>query len=317
MTEKSRTVPKNNLTYWINRLEERWLKALSDRARDVFSGTFLPSHDHTHHLRTWNIAKILLRELAESGLPLDEALVEGLMVSVWFHDLGMAVTRDMEHGAAGRQICEEYFRNGEIPEPARFGEVLEAIEKHDIKDDRERMGIGYDPDMSPGILELLSLADDMEALGIIGIYRYAEIYLARGTGFHELGDMVLGNATNRFDFIAASLSRFSGPLEAFQREYGQREAFQREHSLLESSRKEYELLEVFYRGYNRQLDSLVDPEKAEDGPVGVANMIRRLTLEGRIRPEYIAELIGDGKSDPVVLDFFLDLSQALARERLN
>lgn len=283
------------LEIWIDRVEEQWLAALNAHARDLFSGTFLPSHDHTHHLRTWNLATYLLRELARSGVPLDEGLVEGLIIAVWFHDAGMVVTREKEHGRISRELCASFFREQKLQRPERFGEVLDAIERHDIKDDRTCFGIT--PDEPPDLLTLLSLADDLEALGVIGVYRYAEIYLARGMEMKELGVNVLGNAASRFGHLSESCAVCP--------------------QIIRNYHREYRYLVSFYEGYNRQLLMEKQPGGARTGYLGVVNAIRRLSVEGKTRPgDFLAEIEKTGPGR-LVVGYFTRLREELERGRLT
>ncbi|HER07458.1 MAG TPA: HD domain-containing protein, partial [Bacteroides sp.] len=251
------------LDIWIRNAEDRWFSALGQYLEEVFSDTFLPSHDHTHHLRVWNIARSLLEHISTFNKHLDPSLVEGLIIAVMFHDAGMVVTREKEHGRISRERCESFFRDRKLQRPERFEEVLEAIEKHDNKDDRIYFGIT--PDEPPDLLTLLSLADDLDALGVIGVYRYAEICLVRGMSMRELGVNILGNVSARFNHISKSCAMCPQILRVY--------------------REKYTYLVSFYDSYNQQLLLESDPQEVRSGYLGVVNAIRRLTLEGKTRPE--------------------------------
>ncbi len=158
---------KAQIDSWINRAEDLWIKELSEHASNLFAESFLPSHDHTHHRRVWNNCRILLKEIATFNPLMDQSLVEGLLISTYFHDLGMARSTREDHGYLGKEICESYFQKSSGNFPIRFDEVLEAIERHDVK----KAGVSsvIRSEQSPSILDILSIADDLEALGIIGI----------------------------------------------------------------------------------------------------------------------------------------------------
>jgi hypothetical protein len=283
------------LKIWIRRAEEKWLPLLKDHGKYLFSETFLPSHDHTHHQRVWNIARALLEQVSTFNKHLDPSLVEGLIIAVWFHDTGMVVTREKEHGRISRELCESFFHEKKLQRPERFGEVLNAIEKHDIKDDRACFGIT--PDEPPDLLTLLSLADDLEALGVTGVYRYAEIYLLRGMEMRELGVNVLGNAASRFGHFIQCCAMFP--------------------QLIRNYRREYRYLVSFYDGYKRQLMIEKDPERARTGYLGVVNAIRRLSVEGKTRPEdFLAEVEKTGPGR-MVIGYFTRLKEELERGRLT
>jgi HD superfamily phosphodiesterase len=172
------------------------LDALYSNAEREFEEVKLPSHDHSHHLRVWNLCKELLLGISHFQPSLDQSLVEGILISAFFHDLGMVSSTREDHGKLGSELCENWFRENQKAAPDRFEEILEAIEQHDIKEKGSYSKIK--PDQEPGILTLLSMADDLEAFGTIGIYRYAEIYLMRQIPLPHLGDRILLNAESRF-----------------------------------------------------------------------------------------------------------------------
>ena len=283
------------LQIWIDRTEKKWLAKLQDYGKEIFSQTFLPSHDHTHHRRVWNICRSLLEHVTAFNRHLDPSLVEGLLIAVMFHDLGMAVTRDREHGPVSRELCEKYFLEKKLEQPERFSEVLDAIERHDMKDDRIYFGIS--PDEPPDLLTLLSLADDLEAMGTIGVYRYAEIYLARGMELKDLGIHILGNASTRFNHISKSCTMCPQIIRAY--------------------RQEYIYLVAFYDRFNQQLLVETEPENVRSGYIGIVNTIRRLSVEGRTRPEDFPAEIGESGPGKLVTDYFSRLKEDLQGERLQ
>ena len=241
-----------SLDIWIRRAEDTWLEALHDHAALLFMDADLPSHDHSHHLRVWNLCKSILREIHSLYRGMDQSLVDGVLIAALFHDLGMTLSFREDHGSLSRKICEQWFRDSGRDLPGRFDEVLRAIELHDKKD--EQIYGSFEPGSTPHILAILSVADDLEALGTIGIYRYAEIYLIRGIPLEDLGSRILNNVRNRF-----------GRLE---------KACRLCPSLLEKHRKEYEKLCEFYENYNRQWKDHPRPDRADSGPLGVINYIR-------------------------------------------
>jgi len=240
------------LNIWIERAEATWLDALHDHAKELYHNSTLPSHDHTHHIRVWNLCKMLLREIAFFNSRLDYSLVEGVLIAALFHDLGMASSSREDHGLAGSKLCRLWFREEGKKAPERFDEILRAIELHDRKE--KQIYNSFRPESSPEILGILSVADDLEAMGTIGIYRYAEIYLQRGIPLEELGTRILENALARFENLSNGC-RFCGPM-------------------LTRFRPQYEALRHFYEQYNLQLKNTTDPEKDKSGPLGVINYIR-------------------------------------------
>jgi len=248
---------KPALEIWIDRAEETWLAALYDHAEVVFQKSPLPSHDHTHHLRVWNLSKSLLREIATFNSRIDQSLVEGVLIATFFHDLGMATSTREDHGRLGSECCMTWFRDRGRTKPERFEEITRAIELHDRKD--LQMYKSFSPDTAPEILGILSVADDLEALGIIGIYRYTEIYLERNIPLEELGTRILGNVLTRFEHLSDGCRLCDRMLEKY--------------------RQQYDELWLFFQEYNIQLKAVSQVDAVSSGPLGVINYIRKHGLD--------------------------------------
>ncbi len=188
----------------LTKAEEKWLKILYHEVKSQFNRYPLPSHDHTHHYRVWFYAKELLRTLSDAGFVIDNAMIEKAIISAFFHDTGMTVTRDPSHGIESRLICEKFLRQHAGLNRSDVDEILEAIEKHDDKAYAQRMkGINN--------YTILAVADDLDAYGAIGIYRYYEIYLLRGISKEEIPLKVIDNIGKRFSF----LERIFGSIPTF------------------------------------------------------------------------------------------------------
>ncbi len=269
---------------WITKAEESWLDQLESNARQVFSGSWLPSHDHTHHRRVWNLCKRLLREMDQARAVPDYTLVEGVLIAAWFHDLGMASITGEKHGAWGRYLCESWLRDNSGPLPERYNEILDAVEFHDIKDVRTHKGIS--PGRSTGILPVLAVADDLEALGIIGIFRYTEIYLMRGIGMDQLGEKVLRNARHRMENLASC------------------EACGNMLQLFDAEQKE---LTGFFAAYSHQLARHPTVTHPATGPAGVVNLIKDMGMGQHVRPEEIADKLPADRTDDYVFQYFKKL----------
>jgi hypothetical protein len=224
---------------------------------------------------------------------MDETLVEGVLVAAFFHDVGMVCSMDSEHGKLGSDLCRTYFSDREVRRPERFEEVLGSIEMHDVKDERIYRGI-Y-PGESPDILSILSIADDLEALGTIGIYRYAEIYLQRGFSMKQLGNSILDNVSKRFNNIVQHGTGCPDVVERY--------------------RKQYDELTRFYEDYNRQLLPERLPRKIMSGPLGVVNHIRIMSVERRITPQNFHMEIKQGNKSKFVYNYFRKLKDELERAR--
>jgi len=247
----------------IYRVEEQWLDLLVAHITKLFSDTFLPSHDQDHHRRVWNIGKTLLVILDENNFTVDDDLVEGLLLASWFHDTGMVEDSGEVHGAIGRKLCEKFLSSNRARKPALYGEILEAIEQHDAKDQ------SVYPDLvqgkPPAILWALSLADDADALGRVGVYRYTEIYLNRGVESKLLGIKVLANLDRRYRNITKSCAAIPALPGAF--------------------RPGYDYIVQFFNLYNQQMLVEDEAEKVKWGQLGAVNLIRKYSIEFNIRPE--------------------------------
>jgi len=178
--------------------------------------------------------------------------------------------------------------------PSKFDEILDAIEQHDIKG--EKISAGIQPGISPVILDILTVADDLEALGIIGVYRYTEIYLKRKIDMKDLGARILGNASARYKNIKESCMNCP--------------------ALISEYRPQYEWLISFFDSYNQQL--LVHPSTRNVfyGHLGVVNYIRTLSVEGKTDPEDFLEKIDTNKAGSIVKEFFTALENELVKARL-
>jgi HD superfamily phosphodiesterase len=276
--------PGAEIHIWIREAEAVWLNALHAHAEEVFRNGVLPSHDQSHHMRVWNLCKSLIMEVSTFNSSMDPTLVEGTLIAAFFHDLGMAVSTREDHGRLSREACETWFRKSGRELPERREEILRAIEDHDRKS--EQIYAAFRPETTPGILEFLSVADDLEALGTIGIYRYAEIYLLRGISLEMLGTKILDNAEIRFRKLEEACKRCPG--------------------LLKTYRKQYEELRDFYKGYNLQVSKTSHAERVNSGPLGVINYIRTKGVDRRV-------LKGAGKD---IHDYFRTLEYELEQARV-
>jgi hypothetical protein len=194
----------------------------------------------------------------------------------------------------GREICEAYFQENVLKPPPRFDEILIAIEQHDIKEGKT--SVGFPPDRSPGILDIVTVADDLEALGIIGIYRYIEIYLKRKTDLNDLGMRILRNASARYRNIEESCSNYP--------------------PLISEYRPQYAELVSFFDNYNQQLMVEQQARKVFHGHLGVANYIRTLSVEGETGPEDYLKKTGTSNAGTIVTEYFSALNNELSKAHL-
>ena len=102
---------EQEIKLWIDQAETTWLEVLYKHAKALFQNGSLPSHDHTHHLRVWNLCKSLLTEIASFNSRMDYELVYGILIAAFFHDLGMVFSTREDHGRLSRENCEQWFRD--------------------------------------------------------------------------------------------------------------------------------------------------------------------------------------------------------------
>jgi len=274
---------------WIAEAEEKWLPWLKQQSAGLFSRTFLPSHGEVHHRRVWTYAKNLLLELEGIRSPITGDLVEGLICAVWFHDAGMARDRGPSHGRLGRLEFESALDKSSMGRPALMDEVLEAIEFHD---DKEKLNYReLSSGNTPRILDVLSVADDTDAFGIAGVYRYTEIYLHRRAGIRDLGLRVLANARHRYVNVARSCRQCPEALAGLKAGYG--------------------VLSRFFDLFNQQLLVFPDPESCMQGPLGVVNLIHRECVRGRVLPQELHRQTNPRNHGLFVQKFFLNLRNEL------
>ena len=124
--------------------------------------------------------------------------------------------------------------------------MLEAIKNHDRKD--------YPGENESVLLTILSVADDLDAFGYTGIYRYSEIYLTRGIPLSVLGLLVKQNAFRRFDNLVNHFG-FS-------------------EELIKKHEKRYLILDNFFNEYNKQAESY---QFGGINPVGYCGIIEMFT----------------------------------------
>lgn len=181
----------NLLESYIQKAEALWLEPIYTYCRSLFSDKRIPSHDHTHHLRVWKYSKEILYALS-SSYEINQELVQACLIASLFHDTGLTVMLDENHGKESKEICLRYFEQNALIKPLYFDAILDAIEKHDDKN--------YKSKNTPqdSVLSILCVADDLDAFGNIGVVRYTEIYLLRGVNLIDLPNLVIENLEKRF-----------------------------------------------------------------------------------------------------------------------
>ena len=183
----------DNLDSVISKAEQRWLKPITDHLQSVYNSAHLPSHDPSHHLRVWGYCKELLVYLDAHSVSLSFTAEQVLIASL-FHDVGLTVDTGEFHGFQSKLLCEQFFNNNPHLSIEGLEGILYAIEHHDDK----RFKGDTPRHKSISLVTLISTADDLDAYGLVGVFRYLEIYAIRGVEIENIPQKVLANLGNRF-----------------------------------------------------------------------------------------------------------------------
>jgi HD superfamily phosphodiesterase len=262
--------------------ELKYKNKLEEYFSQIFRDIILPSHDLSHHKRVWNFAKELLQSLNNQNIEIRDDIPEKLIIGCYLHDSGMAIDRGIRHGHHSMLFCRRFLENNKL-DVSDFTGLLSVLEKHDEKD--------YSTNGRPeDLFTILSAADDLDALGITGIYRYSEIYLARGKSIKELGPLVQENVAKRYDHFAG--------------------AFSQDSYLINKHKLRYNQVEDFFSEFNRLSGEYKFDGNAISGNCGVIEIIA-----SRIKNKHysINDIIADGlqSEDVIITDFYKRLAGEL------
>jgi HD superfamily phosphodiesterase len=247
-----------------------------------YDDTALPSHGLDHHRRVWNYACRIIRTINLSPPTPHQDFVSGLILACYLHDIGMAADKGPRHGRLSRESAERFISNNGF-DRARFTNALSAIENHDMKDYPDPAGLET-------TLKVLSLADDLDAMGFTGIYRYLEIYLKRGIEPREAGRKIAGNAASRFRFISESM--------------------QDDSRILEFAEIRYSVLESFFREFNSLAPTYDFGRRDPEGKCGIADVISQIN-SGDISLEEVIDKAMMGEPEKEISEFFKSLKDEL------
>jgi hypothetical protein len=228
--------------------EKQFRQILESYFITIYDDTYLASHGIDHHRRVWNYAKEILDLQPSVNANYDANFTLKLIISCYFHDIGMSVDTSIRHGKFSRAMCATFLKKNGFKE-SDFIDVLSVIEEHDNKDYSTS-------DNEDELFTLLSVADDLDAFGVTGIYRYFEIYLERGINPANLGYMVLKNAGSRF--------------QNFSDKYSTYKDFFTRHEL------RYRILTDFFSKYNEQIKGYAFLTGQPEGYCGVAEIIHNM-----------------------------------------
>jgi HD superfamily phosphodiesterase len=196
----------------INKVVDSWQPPINKFLEKLYANVWLPSHDIEHHKRVWQNAVTICRQLHLKDTLSSEFYTE-LLVCCYFHDTGLVYDSSEKHGIESRRIAEEFLfaHNSSIHLNSEL--LLNAIEKHDDKNYHLQVK------KNDLLLNILSLADDIDALGATGLYRYVEIYLLRGYKSNLIPTSILSNVAGRYDNLEKRLQELELSAEEYMQKY--------------------------------------------------------------------------------------------------
>ena len=272
-----------DLTGSIESAEKEFKQILEEFFIAVYTEESLPSHGIDHHRRVWNYAKELLRLIPLKNTEQTSRLPSESIIACYLHDIGMAVDQGVKHGKLSRDFCKRFFAENEIPEN-KWLEVLDAIENHDNKD--------YIINASGNnLLSILSVADDLDAFGLTGVFRYMEIYLAREIGFDRIGYMIRENAQKRYN----NFIKMYGSVDEMVMKHWER----------------YYLLDMFFTKYNGQLPSYKFGTAHPSGFCGVVEIIENI-MQNHLHLKDFYTQPEKHTNDPLILLYLAELKKELS-----
>jgi hypothetical protein len=264
-----------NLTVTIESAELRFKQIVEDFFISIYDEKSLSSHGIDHHRRVWSYAKELLFQLPDQMTVSTSQLPSKLIIASYLHDIGMSVDHGISHGHHSRVLCIQFLTKNHLPEN-EYQDVLEAIENHDRKNYSGNSSVN-------DLLTILSVADDLDAFGLTGIYRYSEIYLTRGISPEMIGLLIKANAGKRFD--------------NFVKNFGFADELVQKHT------KRFDVLDNFFNEYNNQVISYKFGGQCPAGYCGVIEVLQNLISNKKVLKEFWNEskIYSD---DPVIRWFF-------------
>jgi HD superfamily phosphodiesterase len=273
-----------NLTRLIESAENKYKQILEDFFISVYTEKYLSSHGIDHHRRVWGYSKEILKSETNKTVEQIPELASKLIIACYLHDIGMSVYPGEKHGNLSRKLCLQFLANNNLREND-FYDVLEAIEYHDNKDYNN---IIHQDDL----LTILSVSDDLDAFGCIGIFRYLEIYLTRGINPEKIGYMIRENARKRYDnFI---------------------NAFGSADELVVKHWARYYLLDMFFTRYNDQLPFYQFGQNQPSGFCGVVEIIGNIMQNHLHLKDFYSEP-KKHTNDPLILWYLIELEKEFSK----
>ena len=272
-----------NLTETIESAEKQFKEILEDFFISVYNEKSLASHGIDHHWRVWNYSKELMKLFPLKNPVQISQLPAELIIASYMHDIGMSVDPGIRHGKHSKNLCMQFLNKNNLPEND-YRDVLEAIEDHDNKD--------YARDASMNELHtILSVADDLDAFGFTGIFRYLEIYLTRGFEPEKIGYLIGENAKKRIDNFV--------------------KIFGADSEIVQKHIRRYHILDNFFSKYNEQLPSYHFGTLLPSGYCGVVEVILFMMKNNLLLIDFFFDP-SKFTSDKVIRWFFVELEKELS-----
>jgi hypothetical protein len=271
-----------NLTALIESAELCFKQILEDFFVAIYSEKNLISHGIDHHRRVWSYAKELLTISNRQFKSEPPCSPVRLIITCYMHDIGMSVESGPRHGKHSRDLCIQFLNKNNLDEND-YTDVLETIENHDRKDYTSETGIN-------DLLTILSVADDLDAFGFTGIYRYSEIYLTRGINPHETGHLIRESAERRFNNFIKN--------------------FGADNNYVQKHRERYKILDNFFMHYNKQVNSYNFEADYPEGYCGVIQLLILLIRNKMLLKDLFAQA-GKYRNDDIIFPFLENLKLEL------
>jgi HD superfamily phosphodiesterase len=265
-----------NIVSHIESAEHRFKQILEEFFISVYNEKSLPSHGIEHHRRVWGYARELIISLEYLNISIVPDLAENLIIACYLHDIGMSVDHGIKHGHHSRELGIGFLNKNHL-EVTKYKNLLSSIENHDNKE-YLTSAQKYD------LLTILSVADDLDAFGFIGIYRYSEIYLARGISLKEIGSLILKNAEKRFD--------------NFKRTFGNIDSVVLKHT------SRYNILKSFFEKFNQEVSLYNFGSQNPQGYCGVIELLLKIKTDKKGLKELCFDVVNT--SDDKVFKCFFD-----------
>jgi HD superfamily phosphodiesterase len=269
-----------NLTGIIESAEKQFKQILEDFFISVYNEKSLSSHGIDHHRRVWNYSKELLKLFPLKTPAKISQLPTELIIASYLHDIGMSVDPGIRHGKHSKNLCIQFLSKNNLAQND-FRDVLDAIENHDDKDYTQNASMDE-------LLVILSVADDLDAFGFTGIFRYLEIYLTRGIEPDKIGYLIGENAKKRIDNFV--------------------KIFGADSEIVQKHIRRYHILDNFFSKYNEQLPSYHFGTLLPSGYCGVVEVILFMMKNNLLLIDFFFDP-SKFTSDKVIRWFFVELEK--------